>query len=130
MWDRAGARRAALIAWLAGAMAGAGDAGAIVSERHLRGVKALACELEAASGSAAPATFRLAVNSKERTLRLESGGQPFPYQEISDTALRFSLSLAAGSALTCELELPAGALSCAASASPASPRLGLCLPAP
>jgi hypothetical protein len=115
------------IAWLA---AWAGHSGAIVSERHLRGVKALLCELEAASGGAAPARFRLAVNSKERTLRLESGGAPFPYEEISDTALRFALSLPAASELTCELELPAGALSCASAVSSASPRLGLCLPAP
>lgn len=127
MWHRAQARRAAFIAWLAGAIAGAGEAGAIVSERHLRGVQALACELEASSNGAAAAHFRLAVNSKDRTLRLESGGTPFRYEEISDTALRFPLSLPSASGLTCDLELPAGALSCAEGA--ASPRLGLCLPA-
>jgi hypothetical protein len=128
MWHRAGARRTALIVWLAGALAGAGGAGAIVSERHLRGVKALACELEAAGDGAAPVRFRLAVNGKERTLRLESDGAPFRYQEVSDSTLRFPLSLPAANELTCELELPAGALSCAAGA--ATPRLGLCLPAP
>jgi hypothetical protein len=131
MRRRAVARRAGAFAWLVGAVAAAGDAGAIVSEQHLRGVQALACELEAVSGGAGVAArFRLAVNSKERTLRLESGGTPFRYEEISDTALRFPLSLPAARELTCELELPAGALSCTADADPRSPRLGLCLPAP
>jgi len=101
---------------------------AIVSERHLRGVNALACDLEA--GAQAPATaFQLLVDVRHHTLQL-TGGARFPYEEASDSSLRFTVALADGAPLSCELELPAGALSCVPVGDhQAAARLGLCLPA-
>jgi hypothetical protein len=103
---------------------------AIVSERHLRGVNALDCDLEA--GSDAPAmTFKLLVRAKERRLQLSGTDQPFGYEEVGESMLRFPLALAHGPALSCDLELPAGALACRDAADAANrPRLGLCLAAP
>ena len=121
-------RRAAARLFAAAALAAALPALAIVSERHLKGVKALECDLEA--GSVAPAmAFRLIVDAKQRTLQL-AGGERFPYEEASDSRLRFRLVLAHGAPLGCELELPAGALTCVPEAgSSARARLGLCMPA-
>jgi len=107
----------------------AASAHAIVSDRHLRGVNALECDLEA--GETAPAmAFKLLVRAKERRLQLAGTDRPFAYEEISESALRFPLALAHGPALSCDLELPAGALACRNPSAPASqPRLGLCLTA-
>jgi hypothetical protein len=101
-------------------------AAAIVSDRHLRGVNALQCDLE--PGANAPAfAFRLLVHAKDRMLQLAGAPERFGYQEVSDSTLRFRLALAHGVPLDCDLELPAGALACTAAATP-TPRLGLCLP--
>lgn len=102
-------------------------AGAIVSERHLRGVHAMACDLEAGGGSPGM-TFNLKVFAKERMLQLAGTEYRFGYEEISDSALRFRLALGHGPALDCDLELPAGALACAAPGDAGGFRLGLCLP--
>jgi hypothetical protein len=103
------------------------DAGAIVSDRHLKGVKAMACDLE--SGSNAPAVaFTLNVFVKEHMLELVGGGERFAYQETSDSTLRFRLAFAHGAPLDCDLELPAGALACTPAGGARRPRLGLCLP--
>ena len=119
-------RHAAALLAVAGFVA-AVPAGAIVSERHLRGVNALACDLE--SGANAPAVaFRLVVHAKERMLQLSGAAERFAYEEVSDSILRFRLTLAHGAPLDCDLELPAGALACAAQGA-AAPRLGLCLAA-
>lgn len=100
---------------------------AIVSERHLKGVSALQCDLEI--GRDQPSVvFTLLVDAKEKRLRLADGGQRFPYEELSESALRFPLTLAAQSPMTCILEMPAGALSCANSQQAGNPRLGLCFP--
>ena len=108
----------------------ASSAHAIVSDRHLRGVNALECDLEAGNGGTAIA-FKLLVRAKERRLQLAGTNQPFPYEEISESSLRFPLALAHGPALSCDLELPAGALACRNPSAPeAQPRLGLCLAAP
>jgi len=108
---------------------GASGAQAIVSERHLRGIEALDCDLEAGPNSPA-VTFTLRVLAKERRLQLSGGKQPFGYEEVGESMLRFPLALAHGPAQSCELELPAGALACRNPSVPdARPRLGLCLPA-
>jgi len=121
---------AAAVVFAAAMMLCASGAHAIVSERHLRGVNALDCDLEA--GTNAPAmTFKLLVRAKERRLELSGTDQPFGYEEIGESTLRFPLALAHGPALSCDLELPAGALACHEAADAAArPRLGLCLPAP
>lgn len=121
---RAGVRAALGLALVTAACA---PALAIVSDRHLRGVGALECDLE--SGPNAPAiAFRLLVHAKDRMLQLAGGAERFGYEELSDSALRFPLLLGHGVPLTCDLELPAGALACAAAGG--TPRLGLCLPSP
>jgi hypothetical protein len=123
---------ASRLAWLPLALTlaiGAESAEAIVSDRHLRGVGALECDLEA--GADAPAIgFRLLVYARERMLQLVGTPDRFGYQEVSESALRFPLVLAHGAPLACELELPAGALACVAAGAAGPPRLGLCLPSP
>ncbi len=102
----------------------------IVSERHLRGISALDCDLEGGAGDTAR-TFRLLVHAREHQLQLDGASDRFPYEEASDSSLRFRLPLSGQSALDCELELPAGALACAEpNVSASRQRLGLCLRAP
>jgi hypothetical protein len=111
---------------LIAACAVAPPAAAIVSDRHLRGMNALECDLESGANAAAFA-FRLLVHAKDRMLQLAGAPERFGYQEVSDSTLRFRLALAHGAPLDCDLELPAGALACVPAAGTA-PRLGLCLP--
>jgi hypothetical protein len=119
-------RSVALAAALWGLLACA-QAHAIVSERHLRGVSALECDLEA--GADAPAVaFRLLVDIRQRLLQLADQAERFPYEEASESSLRFPLAFGDGARMACELELPAGALSCAAAEEAERPRLGLCFP--
>ena len=92
----------------------------VVSDRHLQGVRALECDLESS-----PAEFKLLVNIKEHTLQLEEQVEKIPYQEISDSKLRFRLQQPGAPVLTCELELPAGSLVC--TRPDGSPEVGFCL---
>jgi hypothetical protein len=103
------------------------DVAAIVSDRHLKGVRAMACDLESASNAPA-VTFTLNVFAKEHMLQLVGVGERFAYQETSDSTLRFRLAFAHGAPLDCDLELPAGALACTPDGGARRPRLGLCLP--
>jgi hypothetical protein len=119
-------RRVAAMAGLAALLVGA-QADAIVSERHLKGVSALACDLEA-GGDASAVAFRLLVDTRQRLLQLDGQAERFPYEEASESSLRFPLAFGHGRRLACELELPAGALGCAAAGESQRPRLGLCFP--
>ncbi len=90
-------------------LAMAGAAHAVVSERHLQGVKSLTCELEISETK-----FTLTVSTRNRTLTLADAGTRIPYADVSENVLRFALRLPGESAaLECDLELPAGSLSCA-----------------
>lgn len=100
---------------------------AIVSERHLKGVSALQCDLEIEKDQPSVA-FTLLVNVKERRLRLADTSQVFPYKDASETTMRFELALPSRDPMACDLEMPAGALSCVDPKNPAQPRLGLCFP--
>lgn len=100
---------------------------AIVSERHLKGVSALQCDLEIDKDQPSVA-FTLLVDVKERRLRLADTSQVFPYKDASETTMRFDLPLPSYEAMACELEMPAGALTCANPKTPSKPRLGLCFP--
>lgn len=82
-------------------------ADAIVSDRHLKGVRALDCDLEFVASE-----FRLWVSTGDRTLRLDDDPRKIPYQDVSDTGLRFRFAPAGAPELACNLELPAGALTC------------------
>lgn len=100
---------------------------AIVSERHLKGVSALQCDLEIDKDQPSVA-FTLLVDVKERRLRLADTSQVFPYKDASETTMRFDLVLPSSAPMRCDLEMPAGALTCTNASNPAQPRLGLCLP--
>ena len=126
----AGLRRLIATSLLAASGVAAVPAWSIVSERHLRGISALDCDLEGGTGDPAR-TFRLLVHAREHQLQLDGAADRFPYEEASDSSLRFRLPLNGQSALECELELPAGALACADPKLDArKQRLGLCLRAP
>jgi hypothetical protein len=93
---------------------------AVVSERHLQGVKALTCELETSESE-----FTLTVNTKERTLTLAGAETKLPYTDVSESVLRFWLKLPGRSPLLeCDLELPAGWLNCAPPGTPAKSQEG------
>jgi hypothetical protein len=94
-----------------------------VSGRHLQGAAALDCDLEAA-----PREFRLEINGQARSLNVEGSTVPIPYEEVSETALRFRFAPPGGPELGCTLELPAGALTCIDKAGVA--QVGFCLMAP
>lgn len=100
---------------------------AIVSERHLRGVSALQCDLEIDKDQPSVA-FTLLVDAKERRLRLADTSQVFPYKDASETTMHFDLALPSREPMICDLEMPAGALTCTNPKTPAQPRLGLCFP--
>lgn len=102
---------------------------AIVSERHLKGVSALQCDLEIDKDQPSVA-FTLLVDAKERRLRLAESSQDFPYKDASETTMRFDLALPSYGTMACDLEMPAGALTCANPKKPSQPRLGLCFPRP
>lgn len=111
------------------ALAMAGAAFAVVSERYLQGVKSLTCEVEISE-----AEFTLTVSTKDRTLTLAAAGTKIPYAEVSENVLRFALKLPGqSSALECDLELPAGSLNCAPPGTPADSVegrvVGFCVPA-
>ena len=110
------------------ALAIAGAALAVVSERHLQGVTSLTCELETRETA-----FTLTVSTKDRTLALAGAGTKIPYADVSENVLRFSLRLPGqSSALECDLELPAGSLSCAPPGTPSGSNegrvIGFCVP--
>jgi len=98
----------------------AGAAFAVVSERHLQGVTSLTCELEISESE-----FTLSVSTRDRTLTLAGAGTKIPYADVSENVLRFSLKLPGKSSmLECELELPAGSLTCAPPGTAADAREG------
>jgi hypothetical protein len=94
-----------------------------VSGRHLQGPAVLDCDLESA-----PQPFLLELNPQERTLRVEDSLERIPYEEVSETALRFRFAPPGGPELGCTLELPAGALTCTDEAGAA--QVGFCLLSP
>lgn len=94
---------------------------AIVSDRHLQGVRALECALESS-----PAEFRLLVNTKKHTLQLENETKKIAYEEVSETTMRFRLVLPEAPARICEIEFPAGSLVCTRDGGESD--LGFCLP--
>lgn len=98
-------------------------ADAIVSDRHLKGVSALDCDLESA-----PSEFRLWVSTRDRTLRLDDDPRKIPYRDVSDTVLRFRFAPPGAPELACDLELPAGALTCVDPAGVAA--IGFCVVVP
>lgn len=114
------AARAAMALVLMTMVAGAG---AIVSDRHLKGVRALDCELELVASE-----FRLWVSTGDRTLRLDEDPRKIPYQDVSETVLRFRFVPEGAPELNCDLELPAGALTCVDPAGAAG--IGFCVVVP
>ncbi|NIO39750.1 MAG: hypothetical protein GTO41_05865 [Burkholderiales bacterium] len=105
------------------AVLGVKSAYAIVSDRHLQGVRALECDLESAQSE-----FRLLVNVSKRSLRLEDEPSEIAYEEVSDHTMRFPLTLPQAAKRTCDLQFPAGALVCTSKNGQAD--FGFCLTIP
>ncbi len=104
----------------AAALFGINCAHAIVSDRHLQGVRAIECELESSRSE-----FRMLVNAKKHTLQLEDDPDKIAYEEVSEDTLRFVLTLPEAPQRICELQFPAGALVCTSNVGKAD--LGFCL---
>ncbi len=106
-------------------------AGAIISERYLRGVHTFDCEGEWDKTNPDSQPFKLVMKAKESMIRIETAGAQetaSPYQ-IVDGAIRFVARLPATEGAECVLHLPAGSLSCRRSNSGnAGQFIGLCLP--
>lgn len=94
-----------------------------VSGSELKDVVGLDCDLESA-----PQEFRLQLNRHEHTLQLQGETRTIPFKEVSDGLLRFRFAPPGGPELSCDLEMPAGALSCRDRDGAA--QVGFCLLAP